>query len=158
MTESVPKEETHGEQITEPTADQAAQEEQETSVAAQAAESVKYLQGVKFFESYVNKAPDKEIEGHWNGTEDCTIYIPDAQSAMPYIIATLADDAPADTTLSVDWTQMFTGKAKSEKLTDRALLCSVLQKLLKNWDSKQPVSKGIKRLFWQDFQHLPLLM
>ena len=117
VTESVPKEETQGEQITEPTADQAAQEEQETSVAAQAAESVKYLQGVKFFESYVNKAPDKEIEGHWNGTEDCTIYIPDAQSAMPYIIATLADDAPADTTLSVDWTQMFTGKAKSEKLT-----------------------------------------
>ena len=51
-------------------------------------------------------------------------------------------------------------KIRSLAGTDRqgTSLCSVLQKLLKNWDSKQPVSKGIKRLFWQDFQHLPLLM
>ena len=46
MTESAPKEETQEEQITEPTADQAAQEEQAAPVAAEAADSVKYLKDI----------------------------------------------------------------------------------------------------------------
>ena len=51
--------------------------------------------------------------------DEYNLYPYDSQCIGPFaIIATLADDAPEDTVIYCQTgTQMFTGKAKSEKLT-----------------------------------------
>lgn len=121
VTESAPKEETQEEQITESTADQAAQEEQAAPVAAEAADSVKYLKDIQVYETlYWTGSADElrdPLKMEQCGEDEYNLYLYDNQWIGPFALVNLAEDAPEDTVITASWYHLFMEEQNSEKLT-----------------------------------------
>ena len=113
------KEETQEEQITEPTADQAAQEEQAAPVAAEAADSVKYLKDIQVYETlYWTGSADElrdPLKMEQCGEDEYNLYLYDNQWIGPFALVNLAEDAPEDTVITASWYHLFMEEQNSEK-------------------------------------------
>ena len=105
------------EQITETVDDQAAFDDQAAPIAVQA-RNTQYLDSVAIYETlYSNGTLADEMELEKCDENEYNLYTYDIQTASPFLVTALSDEAPDDTVVTAKWTQMITGKEQTPTLT-----------------------------------------
>ena len=109
------------EQITETVDDQAAFDDQAAPIAAEAADSVKYLKDIQVYETlYWTGSADElrdPLKMEQCGEDEYNLYLYDNQWIGPFALVNLAEDAPEDTVITASWYHLFMEEQNSEKLT-----------------------------------------
>ena len=105
------------EQITETVDDQAAFDDQAAPIAVQA-RNTQYLDSVAIYATlYSNGTLADEMELEKCDENEYNLYTYDIQTASPFLVTALSDEAPDDTVVTAKWTQMITGKEQTPTLT-----------------------------------------
>ncbi len=117
VTEPAQKEEKQEEQTTETADDQAASDDQAAPIAVQA-RSPQYLDNVAVYATlYSNGTLADEMDLEECDENEYNLYTYDIQTASPFLLTELSDEAPDDTVVTAQWTQMITGKEQTPTLT-----------------------------------------
>ena len=122
VTEPAQDEKKQEEQTTETADDQAASDDQAAPIAAEAADSVKYLGStpVSFYETlYWNGKEDEPrdpLRMEQRGEDEYNLYLYENQWIAPSVIVNLAEGAPEDTVVTASWYQLHTDEQDSKKL------------------------------------------
>ena len=124
MTEPAQDEKKQEEQTTETADDQAASDDQAAPVAAEAADSVKYLASipVSVYETeYWFNETEHELRDPFRvescGENEYNLYLYDILGIAPFALANLAEDAPEDTVVKASWYHLFMEEQNTETLT-----------------------------------------